>query len=1260
VALIVLHTIWDCSASALHIWAESSDHPAPKRSKKQVGTSRLHPFVLPISQLREVIAGLVGNLPVHDALPAALILHVPSTSTEPLPSPELMRGEEETVQGKIAFAPWQVTTLQLDASHALDALLHLPPAPPRSLAFGSSLRFWTQAAQLAFELVTRQCFLPALHESQHEDGNVTLRAGWDALLSPTDRERVRVLAQAMPPVCWSAIPASEQRASLLSELLLHFLNHTIDAFVRESLSSTTLLPVSPGNGRAARALPERWLRALSSDDPTLVLSAKERKAFSAAMHAWLDQLRPTTAEAPFRTLFKLDPPFARDNASASGEDQEEGAEDAKGDDARPTTWHLSFHLQANDDRSLLIPAEKVWQERSSTLTFLKRQFENPQERLLEDLGRASRVFPLLEESLETARPQELALDTQQAYMFLRETAPLLEDSGFGVLIPPWWQKRSARVGVKLKVRPKADAKTSSGLLGMDSLVDYNWNIAIGDTTLTLKEFEKLVNLKVPLVKVRGQWVELRPEEIEAAIAFFQKKQARQQMTLGEALRVGLGQEQSALGLPVLDMEAEGWIREIMDRLTQRVQLAPIEVPPTFHGQLRPYQHKGVSWLAFLKQFGFGSCLADDMGLGKCLTGNTPILLNGTLKEAEAIWHDYAEAPVFDGEGYWADPTAQLWTNSIDETGRIVESTINHLYREHVSTRLRKIHLEDGNSITITYPHKLLTDKGWTNDLYIGNYVCVPAKSVWEGQSFYREKPPSKWTMKTLGAYKHLEREALVQTKVRLQHLLDQEVYYCRIKEIEDIQYEGWVYDFEVEKHHNFVANNILCHNTIQLITLLLHEHEDAKAANLPLKPTLLICPMSIVGNWQREITRFAPSLSVMIHHGMERLSGEAFTEEARRHDIVITTYSLALRDKEHLSAVEWENVVIDEAQNIKNESAKQTQAIKSLQAGHKIALTGTPVENRLSELWSIMEFLNPGYLGSGSDFRKNFALPIERYRSAEQAALLKKLIQPFVLRRVKTDREIIQDLPDKMEMKVFCNLTQEQASLYEAVVKDMMEKIEEAEEMQRRGLILATLMKLKQVCNHPAQFMADSSLLANRSGKLARLDEMLEEVLAEGDKALIFTQFAEMGSLLRKHLQETLGCETLFLHGGTSKKQRDVMVQRFQEERHGPQLFILSIKAGGVGLNLTAANHVFHFDRWWNPAVENQATDRAFRIGQKKNVQVHKFVCIGTLEERIDQMIEQKKELAESIVSSGENWLTEMSTTQLKELFALSREAVGE
>jgi SNF2 family DNA or RNA helicase len=307
-----------------------------------------------------------------------------------------------------------------------------------------------------------------------------------------------------------------------------------------------------------------------------------------------------------------------------------------------------------------------------------------------------------------------------------------------------------------------------------------------------------------------------------------------------------------------------------------------------------------------------------------------------------------------------------------------------------------------------------------------------------------------------------------------------------------------------------------------------------------------------------------------------------------------------------------------------------------------------------------MDFLNPGYLGSARDFHTRFAIPVERYRDAGQSETLKRLIGPLVLRRLKTDKSIIADLPDKLEMNVLCNLTQEQATLYQAVVKDMLARIEAAEGVERRGLVLATLMKLKQVCNHPAHFLGDGSALPGRSGKLARLEEMLEEALAAGDKALIFTQFAEMGEKLRAHAQARFGREALFLHGGTTRKQRDEMVQRFQGGPRGPSLFILSIKAGGVGLNLTAANRVFHFDRWWNPAVENQATDRAFRIGQTRNVQVHKFVCVGTLEERIDLMIAQKKDLAERIVGAGEGWLTEMSTDQLRDLFKLSREAVGE
>jgi SNF2 family DNA or RNA helicase len=359
--------------------------------------------------------------------------------------------------------------------------------------------------------------------------------------------------------------------------------------------------------------------------------------------------------------------------------------------------------------------------------------------------------------------------------------------------------------------------------------------------------------------------------------------------------------------------------------------------------------------------------------------------------------------------------------------------------------------------------------------------------------------------------------------------------------------------------------------------------------------------------------------------------------------------------------MEWSGIVLDEAQKIKNPSAKQTQAIRRLQAGYRVGLTGTPVENRLSELWSIMQFLNPGYLGSQRAFRTNFARPIERYQDQEAAAQLRKLVQPFILRRVKTDPTIIQDLPDKLENKVYCTLTPEQATLYQATVDGALQQVEEAEGIKRKGMVLSMLTQLKQICNHPAHFLKDGSSLPDRSGKLARLGEMLEEVLSVDERALIFTQYAEMGALLQQHLQELFGGEVLFLYGGTPAKRRDRMIARFQEERvQGPAIFVLSLKAGGLGLNLTRANHVFHFDRWWNPAVEDQATDRTFRIGQTKDVWVHKFVCAGTLEERIDELIESKKALAESVIGAGEGWLTELDTDQLRELVALSREAVGD
>ncbi len=452
-----------------------------------------------------------------------------------------------------------------------------------------------------------------------------------------------------------------------------------------------------------------------------------------------------------------------------------------------------------------------------------------------------------------------------------------------------------------------------------------------------------------------------------------------------------------------------------------------------------------------------------------------------------------------------------------------------------------------------------------------------------------------------------------------------------------------------------LADDMGLGKTIQLIAFLLRLKEQ----DLLSGPVLLVCPTSVLGNWEREIRKFGPDLKVLMHHGDKRSHGAVFVRKAKTNHIVLTSYALAQRDLKDFERVDWLGIVLDEAQNIKNAEAKQSQAVRQLQAQFRIALTGTPVENRLSELWAIMDFLNPGYLGSKAFFQRRFASPIERYGDTASLRTLRSLVQPFILRRLKTDRTIIQDLPEKQEMTVFCGLSTEQGQLYQATVEQALQEIEATDGVQRRGLILGLLTKLKQICNHPAQFLQEESIVSPaRSGKLLRFDEMIEELLDEGDRALIFTQFAEWGKRLQTHLEDTFHQETLFLYGGTAKSKREEMVDRFQHDPNGPRLFILSLKAGGVGLNLTRANHVFHFDRWWNPAVENQATDRAFRIGQTRNVQVHKFVCNGTLEEKIHDMIESKKALSEQVVGAGEQWLTELDTDALRNLLLLDRTAI--
>ena len=442
-----------------------------------------------------------------------------------------------------------------------------------------------------------------------------------------------------------------------------------------------------------------------------------------------------------------------------------------------------------------------------------------------------------------------------------------------------------------------------------------------------------------------------------------------------------------------------------------------------------------------------------------------------------------------------------------------------------------------------------------------------------------------------------------------------------------------------------------------------HEPPPAGCYEGARNPSLLIAPASLLANWKNELARFAPTLRAGFLHPSESPAGEWRDSAAAEKflagkDLVLTTYGQAAR-LDWLQAREWRLLILDEAQAIKNPGARQTRAVKQLKARARVALSGTPVENRLGDLWSLYDFLNPGLLGGPTEFTRY----VKHLQSAEPPdfAPLRRLVRPYLLRRLKTDRGIIADLPDKSELTAWCSLGKRQAVLYEKSVSELAEKLETADGIQRRGLVLAFLMRFKQICNHPSHWLGDGSFAADESGKFLRLAELAEEIASRGEKTLVFTQFREMCDPLAARLREVFGRPGLVLHGGTAIKQRQQLVADFQRD-DGPPFFVLSLKAGGIGLNLTAASHVIHFDRWWNPAIENQATDRAFRIGQKRNVLVHKFVCRGTIEERIDALIAGKKALADSILgpeAGAESLLTEMKNDELLRFVALDLKAAS-
>ena len=998
------------------LWSEDSEPWLTQSDRTAAGK---HPYCAEA----QVMAEAVG-LETGDGSFANAIAWLPSRGDAPLPSSP-MAGPPPRSRAKPRIRPWTVSTLQLRPEQAVPLLQRcqqrhvLKPG----VAIGADLAYWTHALPLAASLTARQQFLPSLAER----GDQTV-AAWIPVFIGEDAQRLAELAGLMPPSAraLTGTETTEPPASSARAVLREFITVQVDHLAR--VGTDTKNPAQPQFDSAHDA----WRSALGQANPAVRSSPAQLQQLRRQVAEWQRPLA-IAANSPYRLCLRLEEPPEPDpevEAPASGQDD----------------WYLRYLLQPHDDPSLLLPAEAVWKNQ---VNGLPPDF-NPAEFLLSSLAQAGSVCPAITDSLKRRQPGGYRLNTAEAYRFLESQAAALQQAGFGLLLPAWWTRQGTKTRPGVRVGTKTPAMQGGAGMTMTSLIDLDVELALGDAPISVQELEELADLKVPLVRFRGQWMELNADDIRAAADFWRN---RQQVSLREIVQIGLGADQRAQDDNV-SLAADDWLGDLLEQLKQKGRIEQLDAPEDFVGQLRPYQQLGYSWLAFLRNWGLGACLADDMGLGK--------------------------------------------------------------------------------------------------------------------------------TVQTLAA--------------------------------------------------------------LQL---------DCQQGND--RPNLLVCPTSVINNWQREAAKFTPNLAVLQQHGPNRRSGAAFRRQADGHQLVITSYGTMHRDRELLDSITWRAVILDEAQNIKNPASQQARTAQGLRADYRIALTGTPVENHVGDLWSIMQFLNPGLVGSQAEFKRNYFQPIQTDRDGAAAARLQKATGPFILRRLKTDRSIIDDLPDKNETKQYCNLTREQATLYQAVLREAETRLESAEGMKRRGSILDTLTKLKQACNHPRQLLGDNSAIAGRSGKLARLQEILDEVLPAGDRVLLFSQFAEMGAILQQQVQETYGLETSFLHGGVTRKQRDLMVERFQNDPAGPQVFVLSLKAGGSGLNLPRANHVIHYDRWWNPAVENQATDRAFRIGQTRDVHVHKLICAGTLGDRIDRMIEIKQETADQVVgTTSERWLTELSNAELRDVLALS------
>ena len=882
-----------------------------------------------------------------------------------------------------------------------------------ALRMRRSVRVWAAAAAAGVGLVARGRLLPTVGPGDMD----VWRAG---PLDPSDLSWLRELAAAFPAAAHAlAIPGSRPMRLRSPEALVRDLWDAIaDTIAR-----------SPAAARTTASA------AFAATDPTGVGDladwlADTTDGLSAGARLSL-RIEAVSAPAAFPDEEAFPDEDADEDLAEDRDPADEAAAEA-GDEPRAPGFRLVLQLRSTSDPSLIVDAASLWSQPETVLVRFGPQAETD---LLLALRRGAAVWPPLAQVLEQASPSAIDLDDDALTSLLGPAAEALAGAGIEVM----WPSSMLDDGLKLRaaVTQAPEQLTEAGF-GLAALLEFRWQLTLDGALLDAGEIAALAAAKRPLIRLRGRWVILDPALLDRL-----RRPPRTRMRATEALGAVLAGEAEIDGETVR-VAAEGPLADLAARIAGLGSaLEPVEPPPGLNATLRPYQQRGLAWLAGMCDSGLGGCLADDMGLGK----------------------------------------------------------------------------------------------------------------------------------------------------------------------------------------------------TIQIIALHLHRR-DLKAG-----PTLVVCPASLLGTWQREIRRFAPDIPVRRFHGGGRHLADLALDE-----VVLVTYGVVLRDSGRLADIGWGLVVADEAQHAKNPFSRTARELRAIPAPARIALTGTPVENRLSELWAILDWTTPGLLGHLEAFTRRIARPVELYRDAGATARFAALIRPFLLRRKKTDPGIAPELPRKTETDQLVPLTAEQVTLYEAMVTETMQAIAAAEGIERAGLVFKLLTGLKQICNHPAQYLKQPGPLPGRSGKLALFDELTDVILAGGESMLVFTQYTQMATLLQQHL-DARGIGSLFLHGGVPVARREEMVAEFQAG--GVPVFLLSLKAGGTGLTLTRATHVLHYDRWWNPAVEDQATDRAYRIGQDRPVQVHRLIAEGTLEDKIAALLEKKRDLADAVIGSGERWIAELSDSELTELVSL-------